>query len=193
MDTKDSMDSIDGKIIITIAILTHGGVIDLELNERNQTLFENVRLFVKAEGYGSNCMNDVDKVGVLQGMYSSFRKSMRKDTLSVLDEYTGRVFEHVTIDKIYRVEKKGFWDSVGLGEVFGVYLISIHKKVQSEYQLVWPPRGKIDYNVDLLRIANVKRLFELFYNKDYANADTFIRDFLYDASISLGRDVFSAD
>jgi hypothetical protein len=44
--------------------------------------------------------------------------------------------------------------------------------------------------VDLLRIANVKRLIELFYNKDYMDADTFIRDFLYDASISLGRETY---
>jgi hypothetical protein len=139
-------------------------------------------------------MNDMDKVGILRGMYSSFRKNTAKDTLSILDEYArkkgGRVFQHITVDKVYRVERKGIWESIGLGELFGVYLVSIHRKVRAnEYQLIWPPRGKSEYNVDLLRIANIRRLIKLLHPEcDDMCVHAFVKEFLYDKSYSLGRD-----
>jgi hypothetical protein len=157
-------------------------------------------MFVKAGHCGGVVANDMDKVGVLQSVYRFFRKKIAKDkdTFAVLHDFAegenGRIFEHITIDKIYRVERKGFWNSVGLGELFGIYLVSIHRKVSqgddgSEYQLVWPTPSKKDYNVDLLRVANIRRLIKLLRpDCDDACVEQFCRFFLYDSSNPLGRE-----
>jgi hypothetical protein len=203
------MSLVNNDLIITIAIITHGGVINLELNPSLQNLLENVRLFSRAGEYKTTCTDEWEDIQLLHQLYPYFRKTLHKDTLLVLNDYkekmqeiderkgslmNSKIYENITIDKIFRTDTPGFFSGTILSDFFedfmGIFLISIHRKIsETDYEVVWPTNIKTDgyKNINLLDVTNIKRLFE-FLHPDYNSlqVDSFI-EFLYERSQSFGK------
>jgi hypothetical protein len=180
------MDCFGENIIVTIAIITHGSVINLNLSPQIQSLFENVRIFSKA-GEFKEVYADINDIHYdISRLYSEFRKDIHDvDTLQLLNEHSSktkeyyshevknenvcRVFENITVDKLYAVNNLldsfsvssvfEFLDSFIRRELSGIFLVSIHKKVDSTYKFIGPFEG----NLNLLEIKNLKKMAQLIY------------------------------
>lgn len=76
-----------GSYIVTIAVITHGSVINLNISPETQRILENVRLFSKAgdfvNSYSSLRQDDV----VLNKVNELFQKDLSGPTLDVMNEY----------------------------------------------------------------------------------------------------------
>ena len=200
------MDCFTSNIIVTLALVTHGVVVNMNLTPETQSLFEDVRLFSKAGDFQTVCANPVDDVLVLRNLYKHFRKELNYETLQTLNEYsesyskrqpasTCGIFEHITVDKILTIDKPNPYLR-DFQEFSGVFLISIHQKVgDDKYELLWPKEKK-DRNVDLLNLHNLKKLdtlipLEMTLSSDSSTRNKEIIDTLDSLSVPLDHHEFS--
>jgi hypothetical protein len=198
------MNCFSTNIIVTLALVTHGVVVNLNLTPETQSLFENVRLFSKAGDFQTVCTNPVDDVLLLRPLYKHFRKELNYETLQTLKEYsqtqtqrqnatTCGIFEHITVDKIFTIDKpKAYGILRDFQEFSGIFLISIHRKVdENTYQLVWPKEKEKEssvMNVDLLNLHNLNKLDTLILS---ASPNKELIDTLDSLSIPLDHSEFS--
>jgi hypothetical protein len=148
MDNKYNVDNeYNEKTIVTLAIITHGGVIQFDLHQNMQSLFQYVRLFSKAGDFKATCTTPSEDNAQLTLLYSYLRKNLNKETFLALEDYEkkvgGKMIEHITFDKIFRVDEST--------NVEGIFLVSIHrKKTLDNYELIWPKDSKYALNINLL-------------------------------------------
>lgn len=195
-----SMNCFTSNIIVTVALVTHGVVVNLKLTPETQSLFENVRLFSKAGEFQPVCANPMEDVLVLRPLYKHFRKELTSETLQTLKEYSQMqkqnasscgIFEHITVDKILTIDKPTPYAMLrDFQEFSGIFLISIHRKVaENTYQLVWPTeKGDSAMNVDLLNLHNLKKLDTLIPS---ASPNKELIDTLDSLSVPLDHSEFS--
>jgi hypothetical protein len=162
------MECIDiGSKIITIVIMTHGAVIETNLSYEKQNIFDNTRLFSLAgdfskTGLGLNILR-TNHVGRLNSVFQrnlpdsttsevveKFAKDIHpkyeayiKSFLSDLStENICKVFQTITIDKILSTDITGAFAEMMqciLPDVVGVYIISVHEKIDpNTIKLIYP-------------------------------------------------------
>jgi len=162
------MECIDiGSKIITIVIMTHGDIIETNLSYEKQNIFNNTRLFSLAgdfskTGLGLNILR-THHVGILNSVfqrelpdsttsevvekfakdihpkYEAYIKSFLNDLST---ENICKVFQTITIDKLLSTGITGtFADMMHciLPDVIGVYVISVHEKIDpNTIKLIYP-------------------------------------------------------
>jgi hypothetical protein len=207
--------------IITVAVMTLGVIINLNLTPDIQSLFQNVRFFSKAGDYELSHSSQIHDIMVLPNLYNYFRKNLNTNTLQTIYEYIDkvklpyqqllnqldnqqnnnennteknknvcRVFENITIDKIFTEKKRKWFGDDIFSELSGIFLVSIHKKNHENlYELIWPSNlnQQKNININLLDMYNIKRLYELFYSSDIQNINVNI-DNLYNISQNFDYD-----
>lgn len=79
-----------------------------------------------------------------------------------------RVFGNITVDKILtkKTSEQGFHECIRdfiLPDISGIFLISIHRKInEDEYRLIYPRSPSHTLNMDLFNIPNIEKLATFF-------------------------------
>ena len=184
------MECIDiGSKIVTIAIMMHGEVIDTNLSPTQQKIFDNTRLFSLAGGFsevgfGSNAvrMNNINYLNKI------FQIDLSQTTHQVMKEFTERirptyaryidaffddlssenickVFSTITIDKALGTAINSSFDKMMnciLPDIIGIYVISVHEKVDAnQMTLIYPLERNVS-NLDLIKRADFIRFARIF-------------------------------
>ena len=77
----------NGSIIITIAIQTHGKVIDLNLSPDKNNIFKDVRLFSKAGEFVDVVSSPIQDKNILRKVNDIFQTNLNKPSLDSMNEY----------------------------------------------------------------------------------------------------------
>lgn len=178
-----------GSKIITIAIMMHGEVIETKLTPAQQKIFDNTRLFSLAggfseTGFGSNAvrMNNINYLNKI------FQIDLSQTTHQVMKEYTERVrptyagyidaffddlstenickvFSTITIDKALGTDITSAYDKIMhciLPDIIGIYVISVHEKVDANtIKLIYPLERNVS-NLDLIKRADFIQFANIF-------------------------------
>jgi hypothetical protein len=173
-------DIVIGSKIITIAVMMHGVVIETELSTEKQNIFNNTRLFSLAGdfsqvGLGENILRE----NHLNTLNSVFRRDLPDSTTAeVMDKFAERVrpkyalyiksfFEDLSTENICQIFETISFDKA-LGscipkdissrimqcispDIVGIYVISVHEKIDANtIKLIYPLDPRVS-NLDLLR------------------------------------------
>ena len=77
----------NGSIIITLAIQTHGKVIDLNLSPDKNNIFNDVRLFSKAGEFVDVVSSPIQDKNILRKVNNIFQTNLNKPSLDSMNEY----------------------------------------------------------------------------------------------------------
>ena len=178
-----------GSKIITIAIMMHGEVIETKLSPAQQKIFDNTRLFSLAGGFsevgfGSNAvrMNNINYLNKI------FQIDLSQTTHKVMKEFTEdirptyaryidaffddlstenicKVFSTITIDKALGTAITSAYDKMMhciLPDVIGIYVISVHEKVDANQMSLIYPLERNASNLDIIKRADFIQFARIF-------------------------------
>jgi hypothetical protein len=181
-----------GSKIITLAIQTHGTVIDLDLSTEKNRIFEDVRLFSKSGDFEDVASNEMAERNILYKVNEMFQKNLTQPTLRLLNEYVEysqpryrrfldlydetkskktvacRQFSNITFDKSLSVadEDTDFLSCFinrFLPRFQGVFVVSIHeKKDENNYELLYPILKTDTKNLNLLILEDFIKFADIF-------------------------------
>ena len=189
MDCNDEI----GSIIVTIAIITHGTVIDAELSLDRQLIFENTRLFSQSGDFTVVAANELMREGVLGSLNKRFQKDLNVPSVEVIEDYANvlrpkyqkyigeekntnplscRIFQNITVDKAVgksSIRSTFFKQMINciIPQLNGIFIVSIHRKEATDrFTLIYPlaSNSKID-NLNLLKISNLQLLADFFQTR----------------------------
>jgi len=178
-----------GSKIITIAIMMHGEIIETKLSPTQQKIFDNTRLFSLTGGFSEAGLgaNEI-RMNNINYLNKVFQIDLSQTTHHVMKEYTERirptyaryidaflddlstenickVFSTITIDKALGTAITSAYDKIMhciLPDVIGIYLISVHEKVDANtIKLIYPLERNVP-NLDLLKRADFIRFADIF-------------------------------
>ena len=169
-----------GSKIITIAVMMHGVVIETELSAEKQNIFKNTRLFSLAGDFSQVGLGDTSlRENHVKTLNSVFRRDLPQSTTSeVMDKFAERVrekytlyiesfFEDLSTENICQIFETITFDKA-LGscmpkdiysrimqcispDIVGIYVISVHEKIDANtIKLIYPLDPRLS-NLDLLR------------------------------------------
>jgi hypothetical protein len=169
-----------GSKIITIAVMMHGVVIETELSGEKQNIFKNTRLFSLAGDFSSVGLGDTSlRDNHVKTLNSVFRRDLPdSSTADVMDKFAERVrpkyalyiksfFEDLSTENICQIFETIPFDKA-LGscipkdiysrimqcispDIVGIYVISVHEKIDANtIKLIYPLDPRVS-NLDLLR------------------------------------------
>ena len=169
-----------GSKIITIAVMMHGVVIETELSAEKQNIFKNTRLFSLAGDFSQVGLGDTSlRENHVNTLNSVFRRDLPQSTTSeVMDKFAERVrekytlyiesfFEDLSTENICQIFETITFDKA-LGscmpkdiysrimqcispDIVGIYVISVHEKIDANtIKLIYPLDPRLS-NLDLLR------------------------------------------
>jgi hypothetical protein len=180
-----------GSYIITILVMTHGQVIKLNISPEKQKIFENVTLLSLAgdfveTGLGPNPIRNDH----LKFLNDRFQQNLNNTTRSVMQtaadrirpvymnymeaffgksaENSCKIFDNVQFDKAYGMGVDGILDSIIQfisPDVFGIYLISVHEKIDNTTLKLIYPKDENQQNLDLLQRGDLIK-FATFFKTD---------------------------
>lgn len=178
-----------GSNIVTLAIMMHGVVIEMNLSYDTQHIFDNTRLFslagdFSATGWGPNSI----KSNNLEYLNSIFQIDLTQSTSRVMDAFTQkvrpkyaeyiksffhdlssenicRVFQTITIDKALGTDNANIFTRMMnciLPDVLGIYVISVHEKTgPNMLKLIYPAASQVK-NLNLLNMADFIQFASIF-------------------------------
>lgn len=169
----------NGAYIVTIAIQTHGKVIDLNLSPEKAQLFDNVRLFSLAGGFRNTTSTISQDENVLIKVKEMFQHDIDRPSLDLMNAYAEysrpkyqgflgnenpdvcKVYDNIIFDKgLFAIPDRNCVLSWLIPDVFGVFVISVHKKVLNTLQLVYPTvPGQI---LNLLNVPDFQKFSQIF-------------------------------
>ena len=76
-----------GSIIVTVAVISHGSVIDFDLTNKQEEIFKNVRLFSKSGDYIGVRTSPIMENATLNSLNNKFQKNLTNSTFNELNEY----------------------------------------------------------------------------------------------------------
>lgn len=188
----------NNSIIITLAILTHGKVVSLNIES---DIFDNVRLFSKSGDFEDVATTHLAERVVLNKVYELFRTDLNEPSINIMKNYVEysqpkyksflkfmgndnvnvenvcRLFSNITIDKIFSkivTRPPGLLSTLLcfvdyiIPEFQGVFLVSAHRKINNNTYELIYPRDNISKNIDLLDLNNLRE-FALFFGKELPN------------------------
>jgi hypothetical protein len=176
-----------GSYIITIVVMTHGNVIELNISGEKQITFENV-IFLSLAGefietglgpnyIRNNHLTNLDKmfqrdlnntIEVMQSAADRIRpaySNYMKMFFGQSAENSCKIFDNVQYDKAFGKGIEGILDRMLQcisPDVFGIFVISVHKKInETTLQLIYPA---IDTptKLDLLKHGDLIQFVEIF-------------------------------
>lgn len=165
--------------IVTIAIQTHGKVIDLNLSPDKVKLFENVRLFSLAGGFRNTTTTIAQDEFVLLKVKEMFQRDIDGSTFDLMNTYSEysrpkyrrflgdekadvcKVYNNLIFDKgLFAIPDRNCVLSWLIPDVFGIFVISVHKKAFNNLQLVYPSvPGQI---LNLLNVPDFQKFSQIF-------------------------------
>jgi hypothetical protein len=173
------------KILVNLAILMHGKVINLDIN---RNIFDNVRFVSKAGTFQDTATTVMRERQILPKLYYLFRKNLNdttnnkivnyiteerpeyqkfiRDELTLNPEKVYRLFENINIDKSLSkslIRPPGLINEIlcyieYLVEFQGIFLISVHE----DDTLIYPTSDELTQNIDLLDLNNLREFATLF-------------------------------
>lgn len=153
-------------LIVTILIQMHGKVINVSLDDKTKSLFHNVKLLCKAEGfkdYESKLGREISMSGTITYKY---RKELEKNANETLREaQRGKLVDNIYYDKLLTtyLDDRVSWFNLPqkIESIYqGVYLLSIHRGIK----LIFPKEDDYEqYN--LLHVATLNKLAQHFNGK----------------------------
>jgi hypothetical protein len=194
----------NNSIIITLAILMHGKVINLDITNN---IFDNVRLFSKAGDLQDVVSSRLGELVILRKVNEMFQTDLTEPTINIIQKYVEyshpkyksllegeekmnrenvcRLFENITIDKTFSktvIRPSGFINRILclvdyiFPEFQGIFLVSIHEKVDDyNFKLIYPPHNE-HKNLNLLELDNLA-LFASLFNKQLPNLHQYSSEF----------------
>ena len=168
-----------GSKIITIAVMMHGVVIETELSAEKQNIFKNTRLFSLAGDFSQVGLGDTSlRENHVNTLNSVFRRDLPQSTTSVvMDKFAERVrekytlyiesfFEDLSTENICQIFETIPFDKA-LGscipkdiysrimqcispDIVGIYVISVHEKIDANTLKLIYPLAQGAPNLDLL-------------------------------------------
>jgi hypothetical protein len=175
-----------GSYIVTIVVMTHGNVIELNISPEKQKVFQNVIYLSLAgefieTGLGldwvrNNHLTNLDKmfqrdlnntIDVMQTAADRIRPAYMnymKMFFGQSAENSCKVFDNVQYDKAFGKGIEGILDRMLqciLPDVFGIFVISVHKKInETTLQLTYPvnntqPKLDLLKHGDLIQFAKI--------------------------------------
>lgn len=85
-----------GSIIVTIAIITHGSVVDTVLSKHQQKIFENTRLFSKAGEFETAVSDTISQNFIIHSLNKRFQKDLQVNTLDEMESYSKKYRDYYT-------------------------------------------------------------------------------------------------
>ena len=184
------MECIDvGSKIITIAIMMHGEVIDTKLSPAQQKIFDHTRLFSLAGGFSEVGFgsNDV-RMKNINFLNKIFQIDLSETTHQVMKDFTERirptyaryidaffddlstenickVFSTITIDKALGTAITSSFDKMMnciLPDIIGIYVVSVHEKVDANQMRLIYPLERNAHNLDLIKRADFIQFARIF-------------------------------
>lgn len=178
-----------GSKIITIAIMMHGEVIETNLSPVQQKIFDSTRLFSLTGGFSEAGLgaNEI-RMNNINYLNKIFQIDLSQTSYHVMKEYTERirptyaryidaffddlttenickVFSSITIDKAIGTTITTAYDKIMnciLPDVIGIYVISVHEKVDTNtIKLIYPLERNVS-NLDLLKPADFIQFARIF-------------------------------
>ena len=184
------MECIDiGSKIITIAIMMHGEVIDTKLSPAQQKIFDNTRLFSLAGGFSEvgfgsndvrmkniNFLNKIFQIDLSETTHQvmkDFTERIRPTYARYIDaffddlstEHICKVFSTITIDKALGDAITSSFDKMMnciLPDIIGIYVISVHEKVDANQMRLIYPLERNAHNLDLIKRADFIQFASIF-------------------------------
>jgi hypothetical protein len=178
-----------GSKIVTIAIMMHGAVIETKLAPNKQKIFDNTRLFslvggFSEAGFGSNdvrmdniiFLNEIFQIDLSQTTHhvmKEFTERIRPTYARYIDAFFDdlstenicKIFSTITIDKAFGATINSYFDKIMnciLPDVIGIYVISVHEKVDvNTIKLIYPLERNVS-NLDLLKRADFIQFANIF-------------------------------
>lgn len=158
------MSNIDDKLIITIAIQTHGKVITYELDNTTANIFDNVTMLCKAGGFVDYFSSAAEDFALVGSLSKYFRKDIETTTYDIISQAKkGILIGNITFDKtlaIYEGEPSMFNRFDPMTYIHGIYLLSIHKGTKMIY-----PENPNDKTINFMNVDDLARLSQLFNTK----------------------------
>jgi len=178
-----------GSKIVTIAIMMHGEIIETKLSPAQQKIFDNTRLFSLTGGFSEaglglneirmsniNYLNKIFQIDLSQTTHQvmkDFTERIRPTYARYIDAFLDdlstenicKVFSTITIDKALGTAITSAYDkmmSCILPDVIGIYVISVHEKVDANtIKLIYPLERNVP-NLDLLKRTDFIRFADIF-------------------------------
>jgi len=178
-----------GSYIITIVVMMHGAVIELNISNEKQHIFENVHLLSLAGDFSETGLGDNDSRAIhLDTLNDIFQQNLNKQTIEVMqtaadrirpayadymkrvfDEETSEnsctIFDNIQYDKAFGTGINGFLDRMMqciLPDVIGIYVISVHEKIDNTtLDLIYPVNKSLP-NLNLLQRGDLIKFAQIF-------------------------------
>ena len=167
-----------GSKIVTIAVMMHGVVIETELSAEKQYIFNNTRLFSLAGDFSQVGLGEkILRVNHLNTLNRVFRKVLPQSTSAVMENFAEnarrkytlyiesffkdlstenicQIFETITFDKaLGSCMPKDIYSRIMQcisPDIVGIYVISVHEKIDANtLKLIYPLDPRVS-NLDLL-------------------------------------------
>ena len=178
-----------GSKIVTIAIMMHGEIIETKLSPTQQKIFDNTRLFSLVGGFSEaglganevrmsniNYLNKIFQIDLSQSTHrvmKDFTERIRPTYKAYIDAFLDdlssenicKVFSTITVDKALGTAITSAYDkmmSCILPDVIGIYVISVHEKIDAnQMRLIYPLERNVP-NLDLIKRADFIRFADIF-------------------------------
>jgi len=178
-----------GSKIITIAIMMHGEVINTKLSPTQQKIFDHTRLFSLAGGFSEvgfgsndvrmkniNFLNKIFQIDLSQTTHQvmkDFTERIRPTYARYIDAFFDdlstenicKVFSTITIDKALGDAITSSFDKMMnciLPDIIGIYVISVHEKVDANQMRLIYPLERNAHNLDLIKRADFIQFARIF-------------------------------
>ena len=177
--------------IITIVVMMHGEVIELNISQDKQDIFKNVNLlslagFFSEAGLGNNDIRDSHR----NYLNKMFQQNLNNTTMPVMqaaaerirpayadyiksffgeesNENSCKIFDNIQFDKAFGTGIEGIFNRMMqciLPDVIGIYVISVHKKIDNtKLDLVYPVDKTLP-NLNLLQHGDLIQFAKIFHN-----------------------------
>lgn len=148
MDCQE--DGAIGSIIVTLAIISHGEVIDIDLSPEKINILDNVRLFSKSGGFA--CTGDSSLDNYVSSLNSRFQRNLTNSTLQLVKDYAREyrpVYERdlernnvweTSSDKIISKSVCNVFDRVTVDKILG-FPETMFERMRHTYLSPYPTPG----------------------------------------------------
>jgi hypothetical protein len=177
--------------IITILVMMHGEVIELNISPEKQNIFKNVHLLSLAGNFSEAALGNNDIRGShLEYLNKMFQQNLNKPTMAVMQtaadrirpayadyiksffgeestENSCKIFDNIQFDKAFGTGIEGIFARMMqciLPDFIGIYVISVHKKTDNTTLDLIYPLGKSQSNLNLLEHRDLIQFAKIFNN-----------------------------
>lgn len=173
--------------IITIVVMTHGSVIELNIPDWKQPILENVNLLSLAGDFSKTGLgNNEIKNSHINYIRNLFQRDLTKPTITTMEtaaerirpayvkyindflngelstENSCKIYDNIQVDKAFGTGITTIFSKMMqciLPDIVGIYVISVHKKSNhSTLELIYPMKNNNIHNNPFLNILNMEDL-----------------------------------